>query len=204
MPAPFFVFLGGGFVAVLGGLACATGWFCCRGRGLWWLPLCGIAAWAVDSAGAVVLPLCFVLGCSAACDLREMEVPDLPWWVACAGWLLFGGVVPRPVGLAGAVLALVFGLFVWFVGTRLYGEAAYGGADVKLGAVAGLYLGVSGFLLALLLGSLFGLAHGLWLRRGGKLGPRQPFPFIPALGMGVLAAASVLPLWEHLLQLLAQ
>lgn len=184
-------------------MACAAGWFSCRGRGLWWLPLCGAAAWAVGSAGAVLLPFCFVLGWSAARDLRDMEVPDVAWWGACAGWLLFGGVVPRLAGLAGAVLALLFGLLIQSAAARVYGDAAYGGADVQLGAVAGLYLGPSGFLLALLLGSLFGLAHGLWLRRAGRLGPRQPFPFIPALGLGVLAAVSVLPLWDRLLLSLA-
>lgn len=186
--------------SVAGGL---LGWCLGRGRGWFWLPLSAASLVASTAAGPSAAVLCFVLGWASACDLRDMEVPDLPWWVACGGWLLFGGVVPRLAGLAGAAFALLFGLLLQFLAGRLYGEAAYGGADVKLGAVAGLCLGPSGFVLALLLGSLFGLAHGLWLRRARKLGPHQPFPFVPALALGVLAAASVLPLWDRLLLSLA-
>jgi len=127
-----------------------------------------------------------------------MEVPDLPWGVALVAWVVLGGLVPRFGGLVGAGCALMFGLLLQRLAGWLYGEAGYGGADVNLGVVAGLYLGASGFVLALLLGSLFGLAHGLWLRCSGRLGVRQPFPFIPAFALGVLVAARILPIWESL------
>lgn len=175
----------------LGFLAAAGGWLAGKGRGWYWVILCPLAA-----AGAGGSPglwcLAALVGWAAARDLREMEVPDVVWWLGGGAWVVFGGPVARETGIAGAYFALGFGLLLQYLARGMLGTDGYGDADVLCGVLAGLYLGPLGVCLSLTVGAAAGLVHGVWLRRRGVLGPGQPFPFLPALCVGVLAAAAFL------------
>lgn len=135
--------------------------------------------------------LSFVLSWASACDQKDMIVPDLPWLVGCVAWIIWGGSVTRAEGLTAMLVALVFGLGIQYISFVRYGFVGYGGADVKLGCVAGLFIGVSSVMAGFALGSLLGLVQALCLKQARKLGPLEPFPFVPALSMGMLMSAVV-------------
>jgi prepilin signal peptidase PulO-like enzyme (type II secretory pathway) len=129
--------------------------------------------------GALVAALGFTVLCMAAIDLEHGYLPDglqatgallgLAALALHGGWLAAG---------TGAVLGLAIGLLLRYGFRALRGRHGLGLGDVKLFAVAGLWLGPEMllwfFILGGALGALFGLA---WKRFGGS----AEFPFGPAL-----------------------
>ncbi|MFQ5574038.1 MAG: prepilin peptidase [Terriglobia bacterium] len=87
-------------------------------------------------------------------------------WSALAGSFIGGGILLLPA---------------------LINENWMGGGDIKLMAVAGLFLGTY-VLIALFVGSLAGSVTGVGLMRARKLKKGQPLPFGPFLAVGSLAA----------------
>jgi leader peptidase (prepilin peptidase)/N-methyltransferase len=63
-----------------------------------------------------------------------------------------------------------------------------GGGDVKLLAMVGAFLGWKGALLTIFLGSLLGVAGGVWAMRKGGEGLKTAIPFGPYLCAAALAA----------------
>ena len=125
-----------------------------------------LAAWAL--LGARPEAVCLAVLAAAAAGLA---------WRA-----LTGGTWAEAALSAGLLAGLGLGLRAWF--TRRRGVEALGLGDVKLMAVAGLWLplaAVPAFLvLAGTVGTLMGLA---WQRRHGA----RQFPFGPALAFGLYA-----------------
>lgn len=66
---------------------------------------------------------------------------------------------------------------------------AFGGGDIKLMAVSGLFLGPSSIVCAMLLGLLTGGIYGAVMLKSGKLGRKDQFAFGPFLALGLAAAA---------------
>lgn len=64
----------------------------------------------------------------------------------------------------------------------------FGGADIKLMAVAGLYLGAGKVLLAALVAVLLGGLWAVWLLLRKKADKKTAIPFCPALAVGILVA----------------
>ena len=148
-----------------------------------------LAAWALLGARpeAVCLAvLAAALMAAAAADLDQRILPDATLLAAAAAGLawraLTGGTWAEAALSAGLLAGLGLGLRAWF--TRRRGVEALGLGDVKLMAVAGLWLplaAVPAFLvLAGTVGTLMGLA---WQRRHGA----RQFPFGPALAFGLYA-----------------
>ncbi len=176
---------------VVGFLAAGAGWLLGRGRGWFWVLLC-LAAAAACAHGAPGLPaLWFVLGWVSARDLREMEVPDLPWWIGAGAWLVLGGEVPRMLGILGGYFGFAFGLLLQHLSVQVAGKVAYGDADVLCGTLTGLYLGPLGACVSLGAGAAAGLVYGMGLRLRGRLEKKQPFPFLPALSLGVAVGSLI-------------
>jgi prepilin peptidase CpaA len=99
-------------------------------------------------------------------DVRSRRIPNQ---LVLAGLALgltirvFGGWASLGAGLAGAALALALTF-------PLFALRAMGGGDVKLFAVAGMFLGPAGFLLALLASALVGGVLGVVAAiRGGVI-----------------------------------
>ncbi len=68
-------------------------------------------------------------------------------------------------------------------------KGGMGGGDIKLMAVAGVFLGWKGILLALVSGSLLGAVISISLMIAGKKGRKDMIPFGPFLCIGILFAA---------------
>ena len=132
-------------------------------------------------------------------DLEDMVIPDgchiaaVLAWLAALPFLFTGwGDVLRSL-----IAALLFGgglLGISLVMDKVLGRDSLGGGDIKLFAVVGLYLGVTGTLFALLAACVLGLLMNVALKR--KDGDRA-FPFGPAIA---LAAALMLLYGAPLIQ----
>ena len=99
-------------------------------------------------------------------DLREKREQTL--------YLVFSGVT-------GFLLAGVVFLAVYLISRR-----GLGGGDVKLMAVAGLYLGFGGVLPAMLYGSVLSALTALVLIARKKIKPRDSIPLVPFLYVGMM------------------
>jgi leader peptidase (prepilin peptidase)/N-methyltransferase len=65
---------------------------------------------------------------------------------------------------------------------------AFGGGDIKLMAVSGLYLGVWLTLLSFVIGAIVGSIYGVWLLFVKKKGKKEHFAFGPFLCIGMVIA----------------
>jgi leader peptidase (prepilin peptidase)/N-methyltransferase len=176
--------------------------------GLLWLSA-GIRFGATPRA-AVAVALFYMLLVLAFIDLDTMRLPNklvgtlgLVGLVAALGSQLTGlglapltplpssGAIGSPLG--AALLGVVVGggfvaLLTWGYGL-VRGGTGFGMGDVKLIAVAGLFLGPY-VLIALMLSSAFAILGATALVRGGE-GPvrSRKFPFGPFLACGIVTAA---------------
>ncbi len=148
---------------------------------------------------------CALLGpLASACvyDLRERRIPNkltalmaALWCALCVLLLAADPVLVQGFMVHGLVGATVLGggslLLAWAF-ERVRGGASFGGGDVKLLFVLGLYLGVSGGLVCLLVACLaaLALAHVVPRTRFANVPGSVPgqIPFAPALFIGALAA----------------
>lgn len=119
------------------------------------------------------------LFCLSLVDLEIFEIPDGCHIISAAAWLL---ALPF-TGWSGAwknlLAAVLFGggvLLLSLVMDKVLGRESLGGGDVKLIAVAGLYLGLAGSLLMLILACVLGLIFAAARKRAG-----EPIPFGPSI-----------------------
>jgi Flp pilus assembly protein protease CpaA len=134
-------------------------------------PAGGVAVWAaVLAAGA---------------DLKDRVIPHrwlVVMLVAAAVRVLSGTVALEPDVLLG------IGLGVFFLGAHLLSRGGFGMGDVKLGVATGLVLGwpagLSGVVLGLFLGGMYGT--GLVVARRATF--REGIPLGPFLTLGLAAA----------------
>ncbi len=125
-------------------------------------------------------------------DLENSTIPDGSLIIAAAVWL-----ITLPIIKAGQayimhhlLAALIFGgglLVLSLIMDRIMKRDSMGGGDIKLFAVTGLYLGLTGTLFALMLACMLGLTFAFILFKGKFKG--KPFPFGPSIS---LAAAIML------------
>lgn len=161
---------------------------------LWFLCVVGLLGVVIvharGLAGVVLLGLlCFAAGIDAA----SLEIPNAVPVAGLLVWLLVG----RPFfgfgyGVLGTVVAFAFGCLLMAAARRICRTEGYGGGDVKLGALIGLWVGPRLFFFVMTAASLLALVYGLLLVARGRLGRRDPLPFGPwlALGTGCVLALS--------------
>lgn len=146
---------------------------------------------------------CALLGPLASAsvfDLRERRIPNklvagmtMLWAVLCGAWLMVTNDAPSVAAFAvrGVCGALVLGggsLLLASVFERVRGRDAFGGGDVKLLAVLGLYLGTFGGLQCLLVACVAMLVLAALIPRTrfanvpGSIAGQVPFA--PALFVG--------------------
>lgn len=172
----------------------------CRAAISWRYPLIElITALLFTAVWALGLPLAQTLLLDALAlgvviltvtDLEDYMIPDvvllalLPVAVAWR-WLGDGDWLDAGLGCAAAGL---LGALLHYGSAWLRGEPGLGFGDVKLLALAGILLGLSGLTSFLLIAGMAGVALGLLWRLAG-LGP--VFPFGPALAGAMLAQVMV-------------
>ncbi len=159
-------------------------------------------------------------------DLRTLRIPDAVILALFGLWVVWRipahfGLIVAPVtfsdGVVGAVLLGGSLLLLTAVYEMITHKRAMGGGDIKLLAMVGLFLGIDGGLLALLVACAASLVLSLVLPRFGWSAPESPadlatsndvdgdgipdlakplllksVPFGPAIAVGSLAATVVL------------
>ena len=129
-----------------------------------------------------------------------ISVPGIVLGFAAAPWLGTG----RLDSLLGALAGAGFFLAVHYLYRAVRGETGLGGGDIKLAAMLGAWLGVSGVLLTILFGSFLGAAFGLALMSRGRAGSRTRLPygaFLAPAAIFVLFCGG--PVWTWYLNLSA-
>ncbi len=141
--------------------------------------------------GAVFLTILFGI---ALTDARFYIIPDefslggLVIGLLLAGWMSFQAGSPTILIQSAVGAALGFGLLVAVAvgGKAMFKKDAMGGGDIKMMAMVGAFLGVSGVLLTLFLGALLGaVIFGPISWKTGKL---VPFGIFLAAGAAVTYA----------------
>jgi leader peptidase (prepilin peptidase)/N-methyltransferase len=130
-------------------------------------------------AAVPVLVLAFTLLCMTVIDFEHGYLPDMLQAVAAIAGIAHTVLHARyeAAGL-GALLGLVIGVALRYGFHLLRGRHGLGLGDVKLFAVAGLWLGPLALLWFFIIGGALGALFGtLWRWRGGS----AEFPFGPAL-----------------------
>lgn len=140
------------------------------------------------------------LFCLTLTDLDDRIIPDGCHVIAVAAWII-GAVLGFPgwreIGLH-VLSAFVFGggiLGISLIMDRVMGRDTLGGGDIKLVAVAALYLGPAGTLFMLIFACIAGLAGARFLQMHKGDVPDSPetegegkaFPFGPALALSTYA-----------------
>ena len=134
------------------------------------------------------------LFCLSLVDLEIYTIPDGCLLTAMAAWLAaLPFLRPGLWEIGRSLLAgLCFGggiLLLSLLMDRVLGKESLGGGDVKLFAVAGVYLGFAGTLFAMLLSCILGLLFALVQKKRGNGGRAIPF------GPSISLASAVMLLW---------
>ena len=116
--------------------------------------------------------------------LREHEVPDTVWKLITMLGLVNIGLRDLPSMLLGAALVFLPQIIPAVINT----EKAMGGADIKISTACAFLLGAGRGLAAFIIGlTLFVIVVPI-IRRIRKLPKNEPFPMVPFLSVGTIAA----------------
>lgn len=158
--------------------------------GLLWVAAAFRFGLSVDALHSGIF-LTILLGI-ALTDAREMVIPDqfsLGGLVIGLALAAFPGGMPFFSALLGAALAFAFFWAVKLSAEKLLKKPALGIGDIHMMAMVGAFLGTSGAILTMLLGSILGLVVGIPLQwsRGqlAVLGTYLPLGTFLALGAAI-------------------
>ena len=161
------------------------------------LPIIMIALWFLkhEELSGITILLRLVLTAfgyvAMVGDIREKRVPNSLVGTLLAAWILI--MVPQlfyqtqtaiALMISGGIGFLLAGII--FLVVYLISRGGLGGGDVKLMAVAGLYLGFNGVMPAMLYGSMLAAIVTLTLVLLKKMGRKDTFPLVPFLYVGML------------------
>lgn len=119
----------------------------------------------VSDLDAMIIPNKVLLFFGIAGILLRLFIPAEPWWDAYAG-------------------AAVGFLLLFLI--ALLSNGGMGGGDIKLFAVLGLFVGIKGIVLTLVLAAFLGLLYGLFQMAFRNMSRSEPIPFVPFIGMAAL------------------
>jgi len=113
-------------------------------------------------------------------DIDDMIIPDGCHVAAVITWIAALPLIHMGRGeiLTHAAAALLFGgglLAVSLIMDRIMGRDTLGGGDIKLIAVVGLYLGITGTLFTLIIACIAGLIYNLIANKASDKGTAFPF-----------------------------
>jgi len=126
-------------------------------------------------------------------DIKTKRVPNKLVLVMTAGWV-FMMVVLLLLDIESGVTSLIDSMYGLLTGGGLFllvyliSRKGLGGGDVKFMAAAGLYLGFTGTIPAILYGTVIAAITGLVLVMLKKIGRKDTMPLIPFLFIGIILA----------------
>lgn len=134
----------------------------------------------------LTIPFAFTLSILTVIDMKHMILPDiitLPMLaVGLALHYFLTGFILIP--LLGAVFGFVLFFLVFYISYKIKGIPSMGFGDVKLLAMLGAWLGVSGLPLVLIYASLFAFVFIIFKTIYNKGISNTPFPYGPFLCLG--------------------
>ncbi len=117
-------------------------------------------------------------------DIRSREVPD-----SVSGMTLILGLVGITAGdLPSMLLGMALVFLPQYLAAIINPAKALGGADIKLSSAAAFLLGAPRGLFALIVGLTLSVITVPIVRKVKKLPKNQPFPLVPFLAVGIIAA----------------
>ena len=163
--------------------------------GLWWTAAGAhgfnpaTPAWLNLLAGVLLVSLLLPL---TLIDLDHLWLPE----PLCRAALMLSHLLG-----ASAALLVLEGLSA--LAEKALGQPALGLGDAKLAGLGGAWLGLQGVAIAMLLAIVGGAVIGSLARISGRLGPREPFPFVPFIATGIWLVWLQGPnwWWQHWLAL---
>ena len=117
-------------------------------------------------------------------DLREHEVPDTVWKLITILGLVNISICDLPSMLLGAALVFLPQIIPAVINT----EKAMGGADIKISTACAFLLGVGRGLAAFIIGLTLFVVIVPILRKIRHEENGEPFPMVPFLSVGTIAA----------------
>jgi prepilin signal peptidase PulO-like enzyme (type II secretory pathway) len=124
-------------------------------------------------------------------DIKTKTIPNILILVMLAGWLLlltpmlFFNAEYGIKALTDSIYGFLLGGGL-FLSVYLLSRKGLGGGDVKFMAVAGLYLGFSGTIPAIFIGTTFAALTGLVLILLKKINRKDSIPLAPFLFIGIV------------------
>jgi len=117
-------------------------------------------------------------------DIKSREVPD-----SVSGMMLILGLVGITAGdLPSMLLGMTLVFLPQYLSAIINPAKALGGADIKLSSSAAFLLGAPRGLFALIVGLTLSVITVPIVRAVKKLPKNQPFPLVPFLAVGIIAA----------------
>ena len=135
-------------------------------------------------AGLKFLILLGILLYASIKDWREHEVPDTVWKLIAVLGLVNISLRDLPSMILGAALVFLPQIIPAVINT----EKAMGGADIKISTACAFFLGAGRGLAAFIIGLTLFVVVVPIIRRVRKLPKNEPFPMVPFLSVGTIAA----------------
>ena len=117
-------------------------------------------------------------------DLREHEVPNTVWKLIAILGLVNISLRDLPSMFLGAALVFLQQIIPAVINT----EKAMGGADIKISTACAFLLGAGRGLAAFIIGLTLFVVVVPIIRRVRKMPKNEPFPMVPFLAVGTIAA----------------
>lgn len=163
-----------------------------------------LAVWAQYGWSEKTILISAFVGALIAMTFIDLEFRIIPDSISLGGWfvaLVFAALqVPDfPLSLSDAIIGSAVGYGFFWIASRVFywktQEVGLGEGDVKLMGFIGAFVGFSGVLTTILVGSILGVAVGLTLMLVQGKGRRYPIPFGPFLALGALVSIFGLDFW---------
>jgi len=121
---------------------------------------------------------------ASASDIYKREVPNCVWVMITILALVCFDISNLPSMLIGAAVVFLPQLLL----AMIRPNKAVGGADIKISTAASFLLGAEKGILALIIGLSLAVAVMLIVRKVKKAEKNAPFPLVPFLSIGIMAA----------------
>lgn len=121
---------------------------------------------------------------ASASDIYKREVPNCVWVMIAILALVCFDISNLPSMLIGAAVVFLPQLLL----AMIRPNKAVGGADIKISTAAAFLLGAEKGILALIVGLSLAVVVMLIVRKVKKVDRNTPFPLVPFLSVGIMAA----------------